>query len=382
MNRKVVVALEHRFYRYKGRVYTKLAFPYSYWEDYLSFFSEVKVYARVKDVDEIDETYARASGVGVVFLPAPYYVGFLQFLKILLLLALRSAQVAFTNNYFILRSGNVTNVLWFFLVMARRPYLREYPGNVREGVKGFMNGGVKAGILAYFLDALAKIQGRFSKANSFVSLATEKLYSCSAVKSYVFSSFRVEEVSSSKKSYQVDDTINIICLGRLEREKGHYDLLKAISMLSLPNQLTVHLTLIGDGSQRQELEGYAHLHNLPCRFLGGVTNRDKVFDELRTADIFVLPSHTEGMPRALLEAMAVGLPCVATDVGGVPEILDPIARVRPRNPSLIAQVLEVFISDLNLRQSQGERNKEYVSRSYDSQLMEEKKHKFWGCLYE
>lgn len=382
MNRKVVVALEHRFYRYNGRVYTKLAFPYAYWKDYLSFFSEVKVYARVKDVGAIDESYACASGPGVTFISAPYYVGFLQFIKNLAPLALQSAKVAFTNSHFILRSGNITNVLWIFLMLARRPYLREYPGNVREGIKGFMSGSIRAAILAHFLDLLAKIQGRFSKANSFVSLATEKLYSCAAIRSHVFSSFKIDEVCTSKEDYRIDDVVNLICLGRLEREKGHIDLLKAISMLSLPKKLTLQLTLIGDGSQRQRLEEYARFHKVPCRFLGGMTDRGKIFDELKCADIFVLPSHTEGMPRALLEAMVIGLPCVATEVGGVPEILNPIASVQPQSPRLIAQALELFISDPGLRKSQGERNKEYICHSYNNQLMEEKKHRFWGCLYE
>ena len=76
------------------------------------------------------------------------------------------------------------------------------------------------------------------------------------------------------------------------------------------------------------------------------------------ADVFVLPSHSEGSPNALLEAMAARLPIVATRVGGVPEILtheDTGILTAPRDPAALAEGLERLLRDADIQRSLGER---------------------------
>jgi glycosyltransferase involved in cell wall biosynthesis len=110
--------------------------------------------------------------------------------------------------------------------------------------------------------------------------------------------------------------IMIGSIGRLETVKGH-DLLIAATA-GLPD--TCHLILAGDGSARPALEAQARALNIEHRvhFLGLVSDSAAV---LRSLDVFCLPSRAEGLPLALLEAQACGLPIIATSVGGVPAAL-------------------------------------------------------------
>ncbi len=111
----------------------------------------------------------------------------------------------------------------------------------------------------------------------------------------------------------------IISVGRLRPEKAHEVLLAAVAQLraAWPD---VTLRLVGDGARESVLRQFAADHGLADRveFLG---QREDVAALLRDADVFVLPSRIEASPNAALEAMAAGLPVVATDVGGIPEVV-------------------------------------------------------------
>ena len=113
--------------------------------------------------------------------------------------------------------------------------------------------------------------------------------------------------------------IAIVCVGRLHRQKGLVHLLGAFHAL-LREQPTARLLLAGAGPDRAALSGTVEALRLGhfVRFLGTLADP---WPLLAAADIFALPSLWEGMPNALLEAMAAGLPAVATAVGAVPEMV-------------------------------------------------------------
>ena len=129
-------------------------------------------------------------------------------------------------------------------------------------------------------------------------------------------------------------------VGRLSHEKGVDVLLRAWPLL-LARVPGTELLLAGDGPARPALEGLVLELGLTrsVHLLGAVTAPEEV---LRAADAAVLPSRTEGLPVALLEAMASGLPVVATAVGGTPEVVDPCTGqlVPPGEPAALAHALE------------------------------------------
>lgn len=137
-------------------------------------------------------------------------------------------------------------------------------------------------------------------------------------------------------------------VGSLEQDyKGLHLLLAALKEVDALNWT---LTVVGDGRQRSRLMGLAEQYGLGeriewCGFLG----RNEVRTALQAAHLFVLPSLTEGMPRALMEAMAAGAACVASRVGGVPELLPTHALVTPGDVSGLCSVLVRLITNEQAR---------------------------------
>jgi len=144
----------------------------------------------------------------------------------------------------------------------------------------------------------------------------------------------------------------LLNVGRLSREKGQADLIKAVSILRKTNDSrALRLVMVGDGPDRQKLGDVAKQLGVSdwVTFAG---HRANVTPFYTMANLVVLSSHTEGSPNTLLEAMAAGLPIVATAVGGVPEIVShnkEALLVRKNNPVDLANSIERVLSDASLQ---------------------------------
>jgi glycosyltransferase involved in cell wall biosynthesis len=104
------------------------------------------------------------------------------------------------------------------------------------------------------------------------------------------------------------------------------------------------------------------------RFLGQVTAGEPVRRILDAADLFVLPSRTEGLPRALVEAMARGLPCIGSAVGGVPELLDASELVPAGDPAALAAKIQEVLRDPLRMETMSRRNLADAREFCDSAL--------------
>jgi glycosyltransferase involved in cell wall biosynthesis len=140
-----------------------------------------------------------------------------------------------------------------------------------------------------------------------------------------------------------EDEQVILAVGRFSQEKGHADLLHALAVLrEIDAELKFKLLLVGDGPEREQLENVVKLLALSDQVVFAGHTSD-VAPYYAIADVLALPSHSEGSPNVLLEAMAAGLPIVATSVGGVPEIAaDEVNAllVPARDPAAFGQSLQ------------------------------------------
>jgi glycosyltransferase involved in cell wall biosynthesis len=158
--------------------------------------------------------------------------------------------------------------------------------------------------------------------------------------------------------------IRILCVGRLIERKGQHHLLRALARLARDERLDVELTLVGEGDARPSLEALADRLGVraAARFAGCVSAEDMP-DVYRKADVFVLPSQSEGMSIALLEAMASGLPVVVTQTGGTKELIDGNGTVVPwADVRALTRGLSSLIRDPAGRERMGRRSREIAER--------------------
>lgn len=142
--------------------------------------------------------------------------------------------------------------------------------------------------------------------------------------------------------------LRLVSVARLSREKGLADLLVAVASL-VADGTPVTLNVAGSGPDEERLAALAAELGLGdrVRFAGFVPHGPELVALLDDADVFVLPSHSEGLPHSVAEAMARGLPVVATAVGGIPELLRDGSGVvvAPGDPTALAAAIGALHAD-------------------------------------
>ena len=326
---QVSVLLEHRFCSTPdGKVYTQTMFPYSFWQRYLEVFEKVNIIARIQNVEIKSNNWLRADGYKVSFSPVPYYLGPFQYL-----LSSKKVKQAVRNGVnvkdaVILRVGsNVANCLEKILYQTNRPYGVEVvcdpydvfaPGAVRHPFRFFFR---------WWSPLKLRRQCRRASAAAYVTKeALQKRYppSENAYKTYYSDVELPSEAFSITPREQINQNLlKLIHVGSM----GHFfkaqDVLLKAMKICLSKTPGLKLVFIGDGKHKNELQNLAKKMKIEnnVEFKGQLSAGEEVRKELDEADLFVLPSRQEGLPRAIIEAMARGLPCVASTVGGIPELL-------------------------------------------------------------
>nr|NJM02124.1 glycosyltransferase [Desulfobacula sp.] len=164
---------------------------------------------------------------------------------------------------------------------------------------------------------------------------------------------------------ETKDSLRVIgVIGRLDPIKDHPTLFRAFEQVARSMPQT-RLMVIGDGPERQKLEAMAkNLTEADIRFAG---NRLDVPDLLWQMDLFVLPSLNEGISNTILEAMASGVPVIATRAGGNPELVtdgETGALFTPGNQDQLAGLMEKFLKDEPLRKLTGKKARESVIQRF------------------
>lgn len=140
------------------------------------------------------------------------------------------------------------------------------------------------------------------------------------------------------------------------------------------------LIMVGGGRCQAQMEALTHRLNLSeqVSFRGKIPNSE-VFAILNTADLFILPSRQEGLPRAIIEAMARGLPCIGSTAGGIPELLPAEDLVPPGDAQALAAKIRVVATDPNRLTRMSARNLEQA-RKYSAEVLRAKRQEFYRYL--
>ena len=170
---------------------------------------------------------------------------------------------------------------------------------------------------------------------------------------------------SGRQRDRGNTNMRVLFVGRLHPVKGTRYLLDAINIVheELPE---VKLILVGDGEEREHLENLTdNLELRECVEFVGRVQHERVLDYMDQAEVFVLPSLSEGFPVTILEAMASGLPVVATRVGGIPDIIEDSINgylVDTMDQEQIAEALLRLLQNEELRKGISDKNRETAEK--------------------
>jgi teichuronic acid biosynthesis glycosyltransferase TuaC len=158
-----------------------------------------------------------------------------------------------------------------------------------------------------------------------------------------FSIFHPGDRAAARQKLGVDpDAELLVYVGRISLPKGSAELTDAMIALSTSHP-RLRVAMIGEGAYRSEMEARASAAGIADHFLfPGLLSSLQIAEWMAAADVFCLPSHSEGCPNVIVEAIACGRPVVATNVGGIPELVDERCGilVPPRDSRSLAEALE------------------------------------------
>jgi glycosyltransferase involved in cell wall biosynthesis len=405
---RVAVVTESRFQRTPdGAIWSEIP-SYTFWKRYLDVFDSVLVVARVQEIEEATPRLRQADGPGITYASIPYYHGPLQFVKNARKIqdALRHALAP--DDAVIMRIGSMlANCLEPVLEQKGRPYGVEVvgdpydvyaPGTIRHPLRPFLR--------QYFSQAQRRQCARAIGAAYVTEGTLQKRYPCGALQISVsdvelpsasvyvhdgiltthYSSLDIPRKAFARQRAIKDlngKQIRLIHVASLEQlYKGTDVLLDAIKKC-VREGLDLHLTILGSGRLQKVLEQRARRLGITDRidFKGTVPAGDPVYEELDKADIFVLPSRTEGLPRAMIEAMARGLPCIGSTAGGMPELLPPSDLVPPGSVSALANKIKEVALSYTLRREMSERNV-VRAEDYRADILSERRIAFYTHIRE
>lgn len=343
---------------------------YAFWQRYLSEFDDVLVIARVSPLHDAAGPVVEGQGVRVVALPGRS--GLLGAMRSFLRSRRVTEDLVAQRCAFVARvPGALGSGLARAARRAGRPYGLEVVGDPHEVLRTIGLPGSVARVLGHLAMRQLRWDCERATAVSYVTTSTlQRLYP-PAPEAFTtsYSSVALPDASFAVLSRRFDappSAPRIVTVGaQAQRYKGHHVLLDAIPLLRSAHRLEVHCVLVGDGRHRAALEEQAAALGVAAfvTFTGRLSTGEAVRRALDDADLFVLPSLTEGLPRALLEAMARGMPCVASDVGGVRELLPPEDCFPAGNARALAASVARALGDVTRLNAMAKRNLE-TARDY------------------
>lgn len=356
------------------------------WKRYLNKFEHIYVMARVLSDErrEVNEKHI-ASGERVSFIDLPYYIGPLEYLKVKRRLKKTIEKNLRPECVCICRvPGEIGGLVAACLRKHKVPYGVEVVGDPWDV---FAPGVVKHPLRAYFryrgFKALKKVVAHAAAALYVTENQLQARYPVSD-KAFQIS---VSDVQINANNLPVHARIlrkksvyNLLSVGSLEQMYKAPDIvLQALAVLK-DRGVECRLTWLGEGKYKEQMQRLSEeLHIDGNVFFRGNVSRNEVDEALFNADIFLLVSRTEGLPRALVEAMAMGLPCIGTRVGGIPELLEEDVLIPKNDVMALVNKLEYMTEHIDFVNDQAQRNFERAAE-FSDRVLQEKRESFYQYL--
>lgn len=326
----LVVDSAHLMKDAKGNYYAMAIYDDSFFARYLSAFDEVGFVGKVKNIDKAKSGDIKIDTSRVEIYGLPWYQG----MKKMVLKLPQIIKVCFRAtrecDCYIFRVLQLESMFAFLIRKRGVPFAVE----VVNDPESWMNFPT---LIRHFLVSFLRMMTRKAIGASYVTKNyLQEKYPCATrlrkkkntkcFESYYSSAELKKEDIKNPKDYgsvplqklHMVHVANNIC-GDI---KGHGTVIQIISELQKEG-IQVTADFIGDGPSVKEFSAMAaELNVLNCiKFCGRISHREELLNKVRQYDLFVFPTHSEGLPRCVIEACAVGLPCLSSPVCGIPELL-------------------------------------------------------------
>jgi glycosyltransferase involved in cell wall biosynthesis len=375
-----IVAQDNRFVLNQGRPASFNTFYERCGQRYLDVFDSVTLMGRLFPIE--DPTARLVEGPGVTFFPMPAFIGPMQYLLKRRAVQVRAREVYSPKSAIVLTPSTSGKALLNIFRKSHHPYAIEVvadpydvlaPGAIQDPLRP---------IVRQILPRQLRNDCRRATAALYVTKeALQRRYPCPNY------SVGVSDVElPSRFVLEAPLTFDprktqfvLIMIGALEQlYKAPHIAIAAIA-LCVQKGLDLSLRIIGDGKHRPELEQQAA--NLGIRerveFLGKLPAGDRIFAELDRADLFLMPSFQEGLPRAMVEAMAR----IATSVGGIPELLPPEDLVTPGDATALADKIQAVVTQPERMSQMSARNLR-TAQDYTEEKLRQQRNAFYHYIKE
>lgn len=380
---------ESRFDRVNGEIWTSQGFSIALWQRYLERFNRVYVVARVQNVSEhSSDNLFKLEDNRISIIDLPYYIGLIPYLKVKRSIEkLINSFIHFGDAYICRVPGNIGTIAAKCLKKKGIPYGLEVVGDPWES---FSPQAFESPFSRIF-----QIVGRMQlkeityNASAALYVTNHILQEKYPTKNNVFtigaSNVILKDDCYSQKPCCVkcEETYNqirMLSIGTLAQlYKAPDIILKALAVIK-SRGLNPFLTWFGDGQYKEEMINMASKLNLKDNVnFAGTVKQDVIRKEFERTDLFVHASRAEGLPRAIIEAMAYGLPCIGSSVAGIPELLSPESIVSPNDVEGLADKMFKFIKDKQFAQEEANKNWR-ESKKYHNDILTKRRLLFYDEL--
>ena len=398
---EVTVALEARYsIAPDGSVWSQFGMARPFWERYLSVFDKVTILARATRIERVPEGSSQVTGDGIEFRGLPDYQGPWQYIRTYSKLRAALREALPPEGAVILRvPSQIANLAEPELQRTSRPIALELvgdphevfaPGVISHPLRSFFRWHFSSKLLAQCNRAVGvayvtseTLQRRYPTRGMQASVSDVEL-GAEALKDGTFwihySSIELDEasISTSVHAPRNSNSYQLVTVGSLAQLYKGTDILIDAVARCVNAGMDIQVVVVGDGKYRPELMKQAEQAGMAARirFAGHVPAGEAVRKILDESDLFVLPSRTEGLPRAMIEAMARGLPCIGSAVGGIPELLAQTELVPPNDAAALAQKIGEILENPGRREAMSIRNLT-KSMEYKKSVLAERRRQFY-----
>ncbi len=380
---KALFTHDHYFLKdQEGTIYSTGKLPYSIWERYLIYFETLTIAARMQAI--MGETKINnlnvSSGMNVSFVPIANLSSPIKMISNRKDSIDKIEKALQSVDILIARMPSEISALSIELAIKHgKPYVVEVVGCVWDAFWNY--GGLQGKIYAPFASIRAKKLIRRAPFAIYVTSSfLQNRYPCDGLTTACsdVELNNLDEDSVVSRSLRHDKKpFRIGLIGSLNSKyKGIEAAIKAVKLISSKN-IKCELKILGAGDSSiwcrlAKDNGVSHI----VKFDGVLPFGDQVNSWLDDLDLYIQPSLTEGLPRALIEAMSRGCPAVGSNVGGIPELLDGQCLVTPNNYKQLSDKILWLINNPTIRTSYSKRNFEFA-KSYTRAVLDSKRELFW-----